>query len=56
MTDEQFLKVKELREITGRDMMSCTKALNWSKWDIQKAVKWLSDTSILTTCLKDFKR
>lgn len=53
--DEQILKVKELREITGRDMMSCTKALIQSHWDIQKAIKWFSDTSILTTSQKEYK-
>lgn len=43
------LKVKELRQITGCDIMSCRKALAQSDWDIEKAVKWFGEVSILTT-------
>lgn len=52
MTDQQaldYMKILKLREITGRDMMSCTKALVQSDWDIKSAVKWFAETSVLTT-------
>ena len=38
---EEARKIVALREITGRGVFQCKKALRLNGWDIEKARKWL---------------
>lgn len=43
--EEQYLKVVEVRKITGHEAMDCLKALKRMDWNIQDAVKYLCQVS-----------
>lgn len=43
--EERYLKVVELKEITGYEVVDCLRALKRMDWSMQDAVKYLSETN-----------
>lgn len=43
--NEQILKIVKLKEITGHDVMECSRALKRTDWDIQNAVRYLCNVN-----------
>lgn len=42
LTEEEKLKLNELREKTGEPFLQCKRALSQCNWDIEKSIAWLS--------------
>lgn len=48
-------KAQKLREITGKDMLTCKKALLYSLEDIDQAVRYLNYIDFVKACYKEEK-
>ena len=42
LTEEEKLKINELRERTGEPPLQCIKALSQCDWNIEESIGWLN--------------
>lgn len=41
LTEEEKLKINELRERTGEPRMECIKALSQCDWNVEQSIGWM---------------
>jgi len=48
LTEEEKLKINELRERTGEPPLQCIKALSQCDWNIEKSIGWMKSSTFRT--------